>query len=66
MIWLLCCVVLTAVDNCRSLVPNVGSTHYRDGGTRGGRDRFKWEDVKTDTYRENYIGHSLKAPVGKW
>lgn len=45
-------------------VPNVGRTHYRDGGTRGGRDQFNWEDVKTETYRENYIGHSLKAPVG--
>lgn len=30
------------------------------------RVEFKWENVKTDTYRENYLGHSLKAPVGKW
>ena len=21
---------------------------YRSGGTRGGHDQFKWEDVKTD------------------
>jgi hypothetical protein len=23
-------------------------TSYRTGGTRGGRDQFKWEDVKSD------------------
>ncbi|XP_076923133.1 uncharacterized protein LOC143585172 [Bidens hawaiensis] len=27
---------------------------------------FNWDDVKVDKYRENYIGHSLKAPVGRW
>ena len=31
---------------------------YRDGGSRGGQDQFKWEDVKTDKYRDNYLGHS--------
>ncbi|TFJ80710.1 hypothetical protein NSK_007887 [Nannochloropsis salina CCMP1776] len=41
-------------------------TGYRDGGTRGGQDRFKWEDVKDEHYREHYLGHSLKAPVGRW
>mmetsp|Transcript_3558 Transcript_3558/g.4474 ORF Transcript_3558/g.4474 Transcript_3558/m.4474 type:complete len:295 (-) Transcript_3558:1773-2657(-) len=46
-------------------VPNVGKTHYRSGGTRGGADRFDWNDVKSDTYRENYIGHSLHAPIGR-
>jgi len=25
-------------------------TGYRDGGTRGGQDRFKWEDVKDGAY----------------
>ncbi|KAF0407551.1 RNA-directed RNA polymerase [Gigaspora margarita] len=24
------------------------------------------EDVKTDKHRENYLGHSLFAPVGRW
>ena len=48
-----------------SLVPNVEEENYRTGATRGGRDRFKWEDVKSDTYRQNYIGHSLKAPIGR-
>jgi Multiple myeloma tumor-associated len=28
---------------------------------RGGRADFKWEDVKQDTQRENYLGHSLMA-----
>ena len=25
--------------------------HYRNGGTRGGQDQFKWEDVKSDKER---------------
>jgi hypothetical protein len=32
----------------------------------GGRADFKWEDVKNDSHRENYLGHSLMAPVGRW
>ncbi|KAF9123207.1 hypothetical protein BGW39_009196 [Mortierella sp. 14UC] len=35
-------------------------------GTRGGQDQFKWEDVKEDKHRENYLGNSLLAPVGRW
>lgn len=35
-------------------------------GTRGGRDQFKWDDVKEDKYRENYLGNSLHAAVGRW
>lgn len=27
---------------------------------------FSWEDVKGDKYRENYLGHSVKASVGRW
>ncbi|KAI9831971.1 MAG: hypothetical protein M1826_002699 [Phylliscum demangeonii] len=38
----------------------------RKEGSRGGRSNFKWEDVKDDQHRENYLGHSLKAPVGRW
>ncbi|KAF1965886.1 hypothetical protein BU23DRAFT_337211 [Bimuria novae-zelandiae CBS 107.79] len=38
----------------------------RKEGSRGGRADFKWEDVKQDTQRENYLGHSLMAPVGRW
>ncbi|KAE9025607.1 hypothetical protein PR002_g11143 [Phytophthora rubi] len=45
---------------------NLGKTNYRVGGTRGGADQFKWEDVKNDKYRENYLGHSVQAPVGRW
>ncbi|KAE9451254.1 hypothetical protein C3L33_16836, partial [Rhododendron williamsianum] len=40
--------------------------HPTRGGVRGGRDQFSWDDVKADKHRENYIGHSLKAPVGRW
>ncbi|KNC75815.1 hypothetical protein SARC_11664, partial [Sphaeroforma arctica JP610] len=36
------------------------------GGTRGGQAEFKWSDVKDDKHRENYLGHSLNAPVGRW
>ncbi|KAF7572050.1 hypothetical protein PtrM4_095500 [Pyrenophora tritici-repentis] len=38
----------------------------RKEGSRGGRADFKWEDVKNDAHRENYLGHSLMAPVGRW
>src|SRR3954465_8359561 len=32
----------------------------------GGRGDFKWTDVKDSQHRENYLGHSLMAPVGRW
>ncbi|KAF2736858.1 hypothetical protein EJ04DRAFT_533403 [Polyplosphaeria fusca] len=38
----------------------------RKEGSRGGRADFKWEDVKADAQRENYLGHSVMAPVGRW
>ncbi|KAL2264299.1 hypothetical protein VTK26DRAFT_7904 [Humicola hyalothermophila] len=37
----------------------------RKTGSRGGVN-FSWDDVATSAYRENYLGHSLKAPVGRW
>lgn len=40
--------------------------HPSRGGVRGGQDQFSWDNVKEDKYRENYLGHSLKAPVGRW
>lgn len=40
--------------------------HPTRGGVRGGRDQFKWDDVKVDKHRENYLGHSIMAPVGRW
>ena len=39
---------------------------YRTGGSRGGQSLFNWEDVKNDKDRQNYLGHSAMAPVGKW
>ncbi|KAF8539096.1 kinase phosphorylation protein-domain-containing protein [Trichophaea hybrida] len=39
----------------------------RKGDTsRGGRAEFSWDTVKEDKDRENYLGHSLMAPVGRW
>ncbi|CAA6663759.1 unnamed protein product [Spirodela intermedia] len=40
--------------------------HPTRGGVRGGRDQFTWDDVKVDKHRENYLGHSIMAPVGRW
>lgn len=37
----------------------------RKTGSRGGVN-FSWEEVATSAHRENYLGHSLKAPVGRW
>ena len=31
------------------------------GGVRGGRDQFKWDDVKTDKDRSYYLANSLMA-----
>ncbi|KAH7104642.1 kinase phosphorylation protein-domain-containing protein [Auriculariales sp. MPI-PUGE-AT-0066] len=36
------------------------------GGTRGGAAEFKWTDVGGDKDRENYLGHSINAPTGRW
>ncbi|KAJ3848651.1 kinase phosphorylation protein-domain-containing protein [Lentinula lateritia] len=36
------------------------------GGTRGGQGDFKWSDVSADKDRENYLGHSINAPTGRW
>ncbi|KAK9735147.1 hypothetical protein RND81_04G186700 [Saponaria officinalis] len=27
---------------------------------------FKWDSVKVDKHREIYLGHRVKAPVGRW
>ncbi|KEY73360.1 hypothetical protein S7711_01474 [Stachybotrys chartarum IBT 7711] len=37
----------------------------RKSGSRGGVN-FSWDDVASSQHRENYLGHSLKAPVGRW
>ncbi|WVQ72389.1 hypothetical protein IAR50_001941 [Cryptococcus sp. DSM 104548] len=36
------------------------------GGTRGGQGDFRWSAVADDKHRENYLGHSVNAPVGRW
>ncbi|MCO5565798.1 hypothetical protein L7F22_019473 [Adiantum nelumboides] len=40
--------------------------HPTRGGTRGGAAYFSWDDVKKDKDRENYLGHSILAPTGRW
>ncbi|KAF8320433.1 hypothetical protein DL93DRAFT_2052740, partial [Clavulina sp. PMI_390] len=35
-------------------------------GTRGGQGHFSWGDVSGDKDRENYLGHSINAPTGRW
>lgn len=35
-------------------------------GSRGGRGEFKWSDVQTSSHRQNYLGHSVMAPTGRW
>jgi hypothetical protein len=37
----------------------------RKSGSRGGVN-FSWDEVSTSQHRENYLGHSLMAPVGRW
>ncbi|CAD6501702.1 BgTH12-01952 [Blumeria graminis f. sp. triticale] len=37
----------------------------RKEGSRGGVE-FSWSDVTTSQHRENYLGHSVMAPVGRW
>ncbi|EJT96785.1 hypothetical protein DACRYDRAFT_97454 [Dacryopinax primogenitus] len=36
------------------------------GGARGGAAEFKWSEVVQDKDRENYLGHSINAPAGRW
>lgn len=37
---------------------------YRSGGTRGGQNQFKWDDVKVDKCKDSYLGNSVLAPAG--
>ena len=48
------------------MLGNKGSKNASRGGTRGGRDQFKWEDVKKSGDRQNYLGHSVMAATGRW
>nr|XP_032807113.1 multiple myeloma tumor-associated protein 2 [Petromyzon marinus] len=51
---------------CRQIGARSEMHHPTRAGVRGGQDQFNWDDVKTDKYRENYLGNSLMAPVGRW
>lgn len=35
-------------------------------GARGGRDQFKWEDIKNQPDKDYYLGASVKAVSGRW
>ncbi|TQS32810.1 hypothetical protein Golomagni_06863 [Golovinomyces magnicellulatus] len=37
----------------------------RKTGSRGGVN-FSWDEVANSSHRQNYLGHSVKAPVGRW
>lgn len=37
----------------------------RKSGSRGGVN-FSWDEVANSSHRQNYLGHSVKAPVGRW
>ena len=43
-----------------------GIFHPTRDGSRGGRADFTWDNVKNDKFRENYLGHSVMSPVGRW
>ncbi|CAF0798542.1 unnamed protein product [Adineta steineri] len=40
--------------------------HKARAGTRGGKDQFSWNTVKSDKDRECFLGHSVMAPTGRW
>ena len=42
-----------------------GIFHPTRGGNRGGKDQFKWEDVKEDKDRENYLGKHSVSDIHK-
>ncbi|UJR33865.1 hypothetical protein I4U23_021286 [Adineta vaga] len=44
----------------------MSASHKTRAGTRGGKDQFNWDTVKSDKDRECYLGHSLMAPTGRW
>ena len=36
-------------------------------GVRGGQGDFSWDAVRQDSkYHDNYLGHSVAAPRGRW
>eukprot|EP00730_Choanoeca_flexa_P006489 TRINITY_DN12161_c1_g4_i4.p1 TRINITY_DN12161_c1_g4~~TRINITY_DN12161_c1_g4_i4.p1 ORF type:complete len:388 (+),score=44.60 TRINITY_DN12161_c1_g4_i4:70-1233(+) len=45
-----------------------GLRHQSKEGSRGGSGNFNWEDIKTEKYAdyEQYLGHSVMAPIGRW
>jgi hypothetical protein len=50
----------------RSRINMAPPKQYLGNKTRGGSDQFQWDSVKEEKYRENYLGHSVMAPLGRW
>ncbi|KAF9412730.1 hypothetical protein BGZ94_000960 [Podila epigama] len=63
---LICGLASSQISFCADLLWVPTRAILNNTGTRGGQDQFKWEDVKEDKHRENYLGNSLLAPVGRW
>uniref|UniRef100_A0A8H7Y3G5 Multiple myeloma tumor-associated protein 2-like N-terminal domain-containing protein n=1 Tax=Psilocybe cubensis TaxID=181762 RepID=A0A8H7Y3G5_PSICU len=55
-----------AQSNLNPLLNTITMFEPVRGGTRGGQAEFKWSDVSADKDRENYLGHSINAPTGRW
>lgn len=45
---------------------NIDREIEQRGGTRGGRSEFSWDAVRVDKHIDNYLGHSVMAPIGRW
>lgn len=50
----------TSSRNCTETMDLLSGLRKGDS-SRGGRAEFRWDDVKEDKDRENYLGHSLMA-----
>lgn len=40
--------------------------HPTRDGCRGGRDKFNWEEIRTDRHRQSYLGNSIHAPHSRY
>ena len=56
----------SAAKLTRVVLANKALWRLSVSGARGGKDQFNWESVKSDKDREFYLGHSVKASVGRW
>ncbi|KAF7312141.1 Phosphatidylinositol phosphate kinase PIPK5 [Mycena indigotica] len=57
---------VTRFQRSLTRLPNMMFGEAIRPGNRGGQGDFKWSDVSADKDRENYLGHSINAPTGRW